>query len=98
MYDFSNFKKQGTETIEWLKREFTGIRTGRATPAILDNVSVESYGAFMKIKELASINIEDARSLRVTPWDMSQAKNIEKAIMLADLGLSAAVDDKGLRI
>ncbi|MFZ3020096.1 MAG: ribosome-recycling factor [Minisyncoccia bacterium] len=98
MYDFSNFKKQGLETIEWLRREFTGIRTGRATPAILDNISVESYGTMMKIKEVASIGIEDARTLRVSPWDMSQSKNIEKAVMLADLGLSVAVDDKGLRI
>jgi len=98
MYDFSGFKKQGLETIEWLRREFTGIRTGRATPAILDNISVESYGTFMKIKEVASIGIEDARTLRVSPWDMSQAKNIEKAVMLADLGLSVAMDDKGLRI
>ncbi len=98
MYDFSNFKKHGQETIEWLKREFSGIRTGRATPAILDNVKIESYGTFMGIKELASVNIEDARSLRITPWDMSQAKNIEKAIQTSDLGLSATVDDRGLRI
>ncbi len=98
MYDFSSFKKQGAETVEWLKREFTGIRTGRATPAILDNVTVESYGTMMKIKEVASIGIEDARTLRVSPWDMSQVKGIEKGIMLADLGLSVSVDDKGLRV
>ncbi len=98
MYDFSSFKKQGSETVEWLKREFTGIRTGRATPAILDNVTVESYGTMMKIKEVASIGIEDARTLRVSPWDMSQVKGIEKGIMLADLGLSVSVDDKGLRV
>lgn len=98
MYDFSDFKKQGAETIEWLKREFSGIRTGRATPAILDNLKIEAYGSLMGIKELASVNIEDARSLRITPWDISQAKNIEKAIQVSDLGLSATVDDKGLRI
>lgn len=97
-YNFSNFKKQGLETIEWLKREFTGIRTGRATPAILDNVTVESYGTMMKIKEVASIGIEDARTLRVSPWDMTQVKGIEKGIMLADLGLSVSADDKGLRV
>ncbi len=97
-YDFSHFKKQGAETIEWLKREFSGIRTGRAAPAILDNLKIESYGTLLGLKELASINIEDARTLRITPWDMSQAKNIEKAIQTSDLGLSATVDDKGLRI
>ncbi len=98
MYDFSDFKKKGGETIEWLKREFSGIRTGRATPAILDNIKVESYGTLMQMKEVGSVNIEDARSLRVTPWDITQAKGIEKAITAADLGLSVTVDDKGLRI
>ena len=98
MYDFSDFKKQCLETIEWLRREYTGIRTGRATPAILDNMTVESYGTMMKIKEVASIGIEDARTLRVSPWDMTQVKGIEKGIMLADLGLSVSVDDKGLRV
>ncbi|HEY9586074.1 MAG TPA: ribosome-recycling factor [Candidatus Paceibacterota bacterium] len=98
MYDFSHFKRQGQETVEWLKREFSGIRTGRATPAILDNVSVESYGTLMKVKEISSIVGVDAKSLRVAPWDMSQAKNIEKGIVAADLGLSVAVDDKGLRV
>lgn len=98
MFDFSSFKKQGAETVEWLKREFSSIRTGRATPAILDNVKIESYGTMMSVKEVASINIEDARSLRITPWDMSQTKNIEKGIQTSGLGLSATVDDKGLRI
>ncbi len=98
MYDFSDFKKQCIETVEWLRREYTGIRTGRATPAILDNVTVESYGTLMKVKEVASIGIEDAKTLRVSPWDMTQVKGIEKGIMLADLGLSVSVDDKGLRV
>lgn len=97
-YSFSDFSTQGKEIIEWLKREYTGISTGRATPAILDLVSVESYGARTAIPHVASVTIEDPRTLRVAPWDKSQVKVIEKALYDADLGLSVSVDDGGLRI
>ncbi len=97
-YNFTQFK-QGTKDIEeWLKRELSTIRTGRATPAILDGVRVEAYGSDMSIMELANISVEDARVLRIAPWDMSQAKSIEKGIIASDLGLSVSVDDKGLRV
>jgi len=97
-YNFSQFKQNTKDLEDWLRREFSAIRTGRATPAILDGVKVDAYGSEMAISSLANISVEDARMMRVTPWDMSQVKAIEKGIMLADLGLSVAVDDKGLRI
>ena len=97
-YNFAQFKQATKETEEWLKRELSTIRTGRATPAILDGVKVEAYGSDMTITGVASVSVEDARSLRVTPWDMSLVKAIEKGIVTADLGLSVAVDDKGLRV
>jgi ribosome recycling factor len=97
-YDFNPFKKQLAGTEDWLKREFQQIRTGQASPAILDSVRVEIYGAPMAMKEVASIMIEGARTLRIAPWDLSQSKEIEKAITLANLGLSVAVDDQGLRV
>lgn len=97
-YDFNPFKKQLAGTEEWLRREFSQIRTGQASPNILDGVKVEIYGAPMNIKELASITIEGARTLRVSPWDKSQTKDIEKAITIANLGLSVIADDHGLRI
>lgn len=97
-YNFNTFK-QGTKDVEeWLKREFTSIRTGRATPTILDGVKVEAYGSLMSINELGNVSTEDARSLRIIPWDMSVVKDIEKAIIVSDLGLSVSVDDKGLRV
>jgi ribosome recycling factor len=98
IYNFTAFKQATKDTEEWLKREFTSIRTGRASPAILDGVRVEAYGSDMAIMELGNISIEDARMLRITPWDMSVAKAIEKAITASDLGLSVALDDKGLRV
>jgi ribosome recycling factor len=97
-YNFTPFKQSTKETEEWLKREFTTIRTGRATPAILDGVRVEAYGTDMSIAELANVSVEDARMIRVTPWDMSQVKSIEKGIVSSDLGLSVAVDEKGVRV
>lgn len=97
-YDFKDLKAGIKSTEEWLRSEFSGIRTGRATPALLDSVMVEAYGSLMPINQVGSISVEDARMMRVSPWDMSLAKAVEKAIMLADLGLSLAVDDKGVRI
>jgi ribosome recycling factor len=97
-YNFVSLKQSIKEVEEWLRREFATIRTGRATPVILDGVRVEAYGADMAIMELANIAMEDARMIRITPWDMSQIKAIEKGITASDLGLSVAVDDKGIRV
>ena len=97
-YNFIPLKQETKNIEDWLRREFTTIRTGRATPAILDSVRVEAYGADMSIVELANVSLEDARMIRVTPWDMSIVKAIEKGITASDLGLSVAVDDKGIRI
>lgn len=97
-YDLSAFKKSLEAKIEWLQHEVAGIRTGRATPALLDSVFVEVYGSKMRLQEIASISVEDARTLYVSPWDMGQIKPIEKAITLADLGISAGSDEKGVRV
>lgn len=97
-YDFINFKKQLIATEEWLKKEFSQIRTGQASPQILDGIKVEIYGAPMSIKELASVTIEGARTLQISPWEKNQNKDIEKAITVANLGLSVVADDQGLRI
>ena len=98
MYNFNQTKEEIKKTEEWLKSEFGGIRTGRATPAVLDSVRVEAYGSEVPINQVAGISVEDARMIRITPWDMSQAKAIEKGIQIADIGLSVTVDDKGLRV
>lgn len=95
---FDTFKQKITDIEEWLRKEFAQIRTGRATPLILDAVKVEVYGSTMSIREVASVTIEDTRTLRIVPWDMSQVKNIEKGIADGGLGLSVSVDDRGLRV
>lgn len=97
-YDFNLFKKQLAGTEEWLKKELQQIRTGQASPIVLDAVRVEVYGVPTALKEVASIMIEGARTLRIAPWDKAQIKEIEKAINLANLGFSAIVDDQGVRV
>ena len=97
-YDFKPFEKRIAELTDRLGKELASVRTGRATPAILDGVLVESYGSRMSVGQLATVSVDDARSLRIAPWDMSNAKEIEKAITNANLGLSVSTDEKGVRV
>jgi ribosome recycling factor len=97
-YNFAPLKKKVQESEEWLVKELGTVRTGRATPMILDSVLVEAYGSKMPIRDIAAIGIEDARTLRVAPWDATQNKAIEKAITVGNLGVSVTVDEKGVRV
>lgn len=98
VYNFSPIKANISEIEKWLAKEFSGIHTGRATPSLLDVVSVEAYGSRVPVAHVASVSVEDARTLRVAPWDKVQGKAIEKAVNEANLGVSVSVDDVGLRI
>lgn len=98
MKDKQTIQNDFLRTDEWLRKEYSGIHTGRATPIVLDSVYVESYGAMQPIKNVASISIEDARTLRIAPWDKDLLKLIEKAIQASNIGLSVATDDTGLRV
>ncbi len=97
-YDFTKFKKSIAGAEEWLKKEFSGIRTGQASPAILDHVRVESFGTPVPLSQVGSVVTEGPRTIRIAPWDITQVKEVEKAITLANLGVSVSIDDKGLRV
>lgn len=97
-HDLSKLKAGITHVEGWLTAELMALRTGRATPALLDAIQVEVYGSFMKLPQVASITVEDARSLYVSPWDKGQLKPIEKAITVADFGVGVGADDKGIRV
>lgn len=97
-YNFSSLKNSIKETEEWLARELSGVRTGRATPTLLDGVKPEAYGSRTPLRELAAISVENARTLRIIPWDMTILKTIEKGIIDANLGVGVATDDQGLRV
>ena len=97
-YDFSQLKKRGTEIEEWLQKELQNIQTGRATVAFIEGVLIDSYGSKVPLKQVASITLEDARTLRVAPWDQGQVASIEKGLSNANLGVSVNADDKGVRV
>ncbi len=93
-----DLKKRLQEVKDWLQKEFSGIRTGQANPGLLDSVKVESYGTFVTLQQVGSISIEDARTLRISVWDNSQIKSVEKSLQDADLGVSVVADSSGLRV
>ena len=97
-YNFSSFKIELKKVEEFLGKEYRELNAGRASPMILDGVSVSSYGAYVPLKNVASIAIEDSKTLRIAPWDKNQVKDIEKAIIAANLGVSVATDDSGIRV
>lgn len=97
-YDFKIFDGKIAGAREWLAREYAGLRTGRASPAILDGISVSVYGSMAPLKQVANVGIEDARTLRVSAWDASIIKDIERAITAANLGVGTTADSSGLRI
>jgi len=86
------------KALEGTRRELSGIRTGKATPALLDTVKVEAYGQSMALKELGQVSAPEPRLLVVQPWDKAQIKAISRAIQLADLGLNPTDDGTVVRI
>ena len=96
-YNTTNFKQELKKIEEWLSKEFSQVHTGRATPIVLDSIMIESYGSFMPIKNIATVSMEDPKTLRIAPWDKSAIKEIEKAIQAANLGLSVLSDSDGVR-
>ncbi|WP_110686235.1 ribosome recycling factor [Salinicola aestuarinus] len=86
------------KTLETLQSNFHKIRTGRAHPSILDAVTVEYYGSEMPLNQVANVNVEDARTLSIMPWEQSMVGKIEKAIMTSDLGLNPATNGNVIRV
>ncbi|MFH0803769.1 MAG: ribosome recycling factor [Candidatus Tagabacteria bacterium] len=97
-YDLSPVKKKLPEIKEWLKKELSLLRTGRASPALLDNIVVDYYGAKQPLKHLGAISAEDARTLRIKPWDASLISQIDQAIRTVGMGLQAIAEKDSLRI
>lgn len=97
-YNTTSLKEKLKKVSDWLKSEYSSMHTGQANPSILDGLFVDSYGTKQPIKNVASISIEDPKTLRVVPWDKMQMKEIESVVMTSDLGLSVSIDDTGVRI
>jgi ribosome recycling factor len=93
-----NAEDRMDKAIGALKRDLASLRAGRATPALLDRIQVEYYGAMTPINQLANLSTPDSRTLLIQPWDKSSMSTIEKAIMKSDLGLSPSNDGTVIRI
>lgn len=93
-----NAEERMEKAIAALKRELATLRAGRATPALLDRVQVEYYGAMTPINQLANISTPDPRTLMIQPWDKSSLSDIERAILKSDLGLTPANDGLMIRL
>lgn len=86
------------KAIQALRRDLATLRAGRATPALLDRIQVEYYGAMTPLNQLANISTPDSRTLMIQPWDKSSMGDIERAIMKSDLGLTPANDGSMIRL
>jgi len=94
----SEAKEKMSQSIEALKRDFNRVRTGRATPALLDGIKVECYSTLMPIDQVASISVPESRLITIQPWDQSIIGDIEKSILKSELGLTPMNDGKIIRI
>ncbi|ATW24540.1 ribosome recycling factor [Candidatus Formimonas warabiya] len=86
------------KTVEVLKKDLASLRAGRATPALLDKIQVDYYGALTPVNQMANINVPEPRLLLIQPWDKSTISAIEKAILKSDLGLTPSNDGNVIRI
>ena len=84
--------------INHFKKVLDGLRTGKASPALVQDISVEAYGSKMRIREIANINTPDARTINIQPYDKTIMKEIEKAIIMADIGINPINDGQMIRL
>ena len=96
--DTKPYEEKMGKTLSQLQYELSTIRAGRANPAVLDKITVDYYGAPTKISQVAALNVTDARTLVISPWDPSMLKKLEKAIQTSDIGINPANDGKVLRL
>jgi ribosome recycling factor len=92
------YKPQFVKVIEHLTHEVSALRTGRASPALVEDLEVEAYGTMQPVKALASLSTPEARTLVIEPWDVSVVKAIESAITASGLGVAPVVDGKIIRL
>ena len=97
-FDIADLRKRMNGAVEVLRKEFAGLRTGRASASLLEPISVQAYGSELPLNQVGTIGVPEARMLSVQVWDKSLVKAVEKAIRGADLGLNPAVDGTLIRV
>ena len=97
-FDIGDYKKRMLGAIDNLKTNFQGLRSGRASSALVDNITLDAYGQTMKIKDVASVNVLDARSLKISVWDANLVHSVEKGIINSSLELTPVSEGQIIRI
>ena len=97
-YSFSSFDAELKKTTAWAANEFSALRTSRANPAIIKDIVGDAYGSKMKLEGVASITVQDARTLLVQPWDKENVLPIETAIRNSGIGVQPVVDKETIRV
>ncbi len=97
-FDMNDLKRRMQGAIASLKQELSGLRTGRASTALLEHVQVEAYGSHMPLNQLATISVPEARLLNVQVWDRSMIHSVEKAISNANLGLTPSTEGQVIKL
>ncbi len=93
-----SIKPKLVESLEYLKRDIASLRTGRATPALVEDLEVEYYGAKQPLKALAAISVPEPRQIMIAPWDKGAMEPIQKAIQQSNLGMNPIADSNGIRL
>lgn len=96
--DLDDIKRKMDGAINSLKHNFTGLRTGRASPALVENIKVEVYGSDMPLQQLGSISTPEPRTIAINVWDKASVAAVDKAIRASGLGLNPTVDGQNIRI
>lgn len=96
--EYKNIEEKMKKTIQVLKDELTGVRAGRANPAILDKLTVDYYGTPTPINQVASVTVPEARVIMIQPWETKMIKEIEKEIQKSDIGINPNNDGKVIRL
>ncbi|MFL2661729.1 MAG: ribosome recycling factor [Alphaproteobacteria bacterium] len=96
--DFNNYEEKMLKATEILKREFMGLRTGRASPSLLEPVQVEAYGSKVPINQVGNISVPESRLVTVQVWDETLIQSVEKGIRNSDLGLNPMIEGNVIRI
>jgi ribosome recycling factor len=96
--NIQQYKENFEKVIEHFYHELGSVRTGRANPALLATVMVESYGTKVPLQQVAAVTVSDAKTLTISPWDKSQIQEIEKGIIAANLGFTPGNDGNVIRI
>ena len=97
-FDINDLKRRMQGALTSLKQELSGLRTGRASTALLEHIQVEAYGSHMPLNQLATISVPEPRLLNVQVWDRSMVHAVEKAISAANLGLSPTTEGQVLKL